>query len=302
MAEATRHNRSSSAWTATPNHNKAMSVSPHLAIPLLVQSQANKDVTINDMVQALARGRGYLIKSVAGTGVIQITSFDEARYGVIEFTGALTGNRTVELPTGIDLSLVVINSTTGNFTLSVRYTSGAAVVIPRGTAAPIRRDASNAAVFDHRGGNVRLPEFVVERITSAQSLTPATDTVIQFNNETLDPSESFDSATNWRFTAPATGLYEFHAQAEIEVTVAGTGNTNAQIAIRRNGSIVRRGDLIQGPAASTCLQRVSARALIALTLGDTVDVVARQDQTGATSRINQGSDRTFFFGRAIRLG
>lgn len=278
-----------------------MSLSPHLAIPLLSQSQANKDITINDMVTALARGRGYLTMSVAGAGTSTI-QFDQARYGVIEFTGTLTGNRIIEFPANMDQNTVIVNSTTGNFTLSVRYNGGASLVIPRGSAAPVRRNTSNAAVFDHRGGNVRLPEFVVERITSAQTLTAATDTVIQFNGDTLDSSESFDPTTNWRFTAPASGLYEFHAQAEIEVTVAGSGNTNAQIAIRRNGSVVRRGDLIQGPSASTCLQRVSARALIALTLGDTVDVVARQDQTGSTSRINQGSDRTFFFGRAIRLG
>lgn len=276
-----------------------MSASPHLQIEALVEAQSNKNVTINGIRDALDRGRGYLSLSAAGTGTLALTN-DQARYGVIELTGALTGNRTIQFPLGFDHSLVVVNSTTGAFTVDVQYGSGAAVRVPRGCAVPIRKSGT-AAVYDRRN-MVVLPEFVVERITSTQSLTPATDTVVQFNGEALDSSESFDSTTNWRFTAPASGLYEFHAQAEIEVTVAGSGNTNAQIAIRRNGSIVRRGDLIQGPSASTCLQRVSARALIALTLGDTVDVVARQDQAGSTSRINQGSDRTFLFGRAIRLG
>lgn len=276
-----------------------MSLSPHLQIAALTQSQSNKDVTINAIRDALDRGRGYLSLSAAGTGTLALTN-DQARFGVIELTGTLTGNRTVQFPSAFDHSVVLVNSTTGAFTLDVQFGSGTAIRVPRGCAVPIRKSGT-AAAYDRRNMTL-LPEFVVERITSAQSLTPATDTVVQFNSETLDNAEAFDSTTNWRFTAPATGLYEFHTQVEIEVTVAGTGNTNATVAIRRNGSIVRRGDLVQLPAAAVNLQRVSARALIALTQGDTVDVVARQDQTGSTSRVNFGSDRTYFYGRAIRLG
>lgn len=281
-----------------------MALSPHLAITRLLTAQANKEVTLNDAVQGLDRRNGYLAIGPITGGTFPISA-DDARFGVLEITGTLTANATVQVPNEFYCNHVWFNNTTGNFTVSVQYgTSGPSLTIPRGCFSPTRYNVTGGAIIFDRGrnGNPWLPEFIVERITSNQTLTAATDTVVQFNSETLDNSGSFDPTTNYRFTAPAAGLYEFHTQVEIEVTAAGTGNTNAQVSIRRNGTITRRGDLIQGPAAATMLQRVSARAMIVLASGDTVDVVARQDQTGSTSRINFGSDKTFFYGRAVRLG
>lgn len=278
-----------------------MALSPHLSIALLSTSQANKETTINDAINALARTRGTGTISIAGSGAFAMTT-DLSRMGVVELTGVLTGNRSVQLASGID-SCIIINNTTGNFYVEVSYGGVSPIRVPRGCAVPVKKSISTSLlVYDNRDGNPLLPEFIVERITSTQSLTAATDTVVQFNSETLDVSGSFDSTTNYRFTAPAPGLYDFSATVEIEVTVAGTGNTNATIALRKNGTIVRRGDLIQLPAAAVTTQRVSARGLIQLATGDTVDVVVRQDQSGSTSRINHGSDKTFFFGRAVRLG
>lgn len=271
-----------------------------LNIDYLVQSQANKDITLNAAIDALARRSGYVTQSVAGTGTINLSS-DVSRYGIIEATGVLTGNRTMNIPASFDHSLIIFNNTTGAFTLSIQWNGGTSIVLPRGCFIPVRKNGA-AAAYGFNALNYALPDFVAFRNTSTQSLTPSTDTVIQYNNEERDPSESFDPVTNFRFNCPATGLYEFHAQAEIEVTVAGTGNTNATIAIRKNGTINRRGDLIQGPAASICLQRVSCRTIVSLTAGDNVDVIARQEQVGSTSRINNGADRTFLFGKAIRLG
>lgn len=280
-----------------------MSLSPHLAVLGLVNSQANKEVTINDAIRALDRRNAYLPKAiVAGTNFL---TPDEARFGVIELTGTLTAAAEVVIPDAFVCNNVFYNNTTGAFTVTIRYgTSGPTIVIPRGIFSPIRYDSAGAQVIYDRGRNANpyLPEFIVGRTTSNQNLPVATDTVIQFNNETLDNTSSFDSATNYRFTAPAPGLYDFVAQAEIHVTTAGTGNTNASIALRKNGSVFQRGDLIQGPVATTAVQRVGVRGLMILATNDTIDVIARQEQATSVSHINSGTERTYFFGRAIRLG
>lgn len=276
-----------------------MALSPHLRIAALLEAQANKDVTINAMRDALDRGRGTLSLSVAGSGTFLLTT-DQARFGMIELTGTLTGSRVIEFPADFDHSVILHNVTTGAFVVDARYGTGAAARIPRGCAVPIRRSGT-AAVYDARGMAV-LPEWSAHRETTAQALTPATDTIVQFNAETSDTAEAFDSTTAWRFTAPTAGLYEVTARAEIEVTVAGTGDTNATIAIRRAAVVWMRGDLIQGPTASIGIQRVGVNAVIPVTAGMHLDVIVRQDQVGSTSRINFGRDRTHFFGRAIRLG
>lgn len=182
-----------------------MSLSPILAVTQMTQSQSNKDVTVNDHLKAVEKIAAYLAKSVAGGAGTTTLTPDEARNGVIELTGTLTGNRTIRVPSGFTHAFVVINNTTGAFTVDLDYDGGAAVRIPRGCAVPVRYDAG-AAVYDYRAGMLKLPEVIAYRSTSAQTLTNNAETVIQFNAKDRDTSESFDSTTNWQFTAPAARL------------------------------------------------------------------------------------------------
>lgn len=264
----------------------------------LAMSQSNKDVTINGQRDGLEQGRGKAAVSIAGTGTFTLTAA-QSRWGVLELTGVLTGNRTVEVPTGFDHSLVVVNNTTGAFTVDFKWNGGTALRIPRGCAVPIRKNGG-AAAYDERN-MARLPEFIVERITSTQSVTIATDTVVQWNSEVSDPSESFNSSSTWDFTAPAPGLYEFHAQVEIEITATGAGDPTCSIALRKNGTVVRRGDRQAMRVTTAPIRSVGVSAMLVLAQGDTVDVMVREESSGATVRINHGSDKTYFQGRAIRL-
>lgn len=66
---------------------------------------------------------------IPGAGTFTLARSD-ARRNIIQFTGALTGNRTVVFPNTVG-EWLIINSTTGAFTLTVSA-GGAGVVIPSG--------------------------------------------------------------------------------------------------------------------------------------------------------------------------
>ena len=78
---------------------------------------------------------GYAAKSVAGSSNVTLTNSnatsDESRQSVLEFTGTLTGNINVLLPT-VESKYIVYNNTAGSYTLTVATTgntgTGTAVV------------------------------------------------------------------------------------------------------------------------------------------------------------------------------
>ena len=278
-----------------------MSLSPHLAIAELATSQANKDVTLNAAIDALARSRGYLSLSVAGTGNLNLTA-DQSRYGVIEATGILTGNRTITVPANFDHSIVILNNTTGAFTLSILWSGGTSTLIPRGCAVPVRKNAG-ASTFDYRHGMLKLPEVIVNRATSTQTMTNNAETVIQWNAENRDTAEAFDSTTNWRFTAPVAGLYQVNATVEIDISGAVAGNYNGHAAIRVNSTVVRRGEQSNtGTQAASTTCRHNVQGLLQLAANDTVDIVFSNTHSAGTLVADFGIEKTHLEIICLRLG
>lgn len=75
------------------------------------------------------------------------------------------------------------------------------------------------------------------RATSNQVITTATDTKIQFNAENEDTAAAYDSATNFRFTAPRSGLYSLSWRISISPSSAGLVKSS----LFKNGSDLARG-------------------------------------------------------------
>lgn len=67
---------------------------------------------------------------------------DEARNMVLRFTGTLTANRNIIVPTQAKL-YIVENATTGGFALTVKTAAGSGVSVPSATASLVRCDATN---------------------------------------------------------------------------------------------------------------------------------------------------------------
>lgn len=67
---------------------------------------------------------------------------DEARNMVLRFTGTLTANRNIIVPTQAKL-YIIENATTGGFALTVKTAAGSGVSVPSATASLVRCDATN---------------------------------------------------------------------------------------------------------------------------------------------------------------
>lgn len=84
---------------------------------------------------------GTLTKSVAGGVNVTLTA-DEASYGIINLTGAITANISVILPTASH-SYIIRNSTTGAFQVTIKTAAGAGVVVAQGFGKEVFCDGTN---------------------------------------------------------------------------------------------------------------------------------------------------------------
>jgi hypothetical protein len=84
---------------------------------------------------------GVLTKNVAGAANVTLLA-TEAGYPILIFTGALTGNIAVIVP-GATGNWVVINRTTGAFTLTVKTAAGTGVAVTQGKSIELTCDGTN---------------------------------------------------------------------------------------------------------------------------------------------------------------
>ncbi len=96
----------------------------------------------------------------------------------------------------------------------------------------LKTDGSGNLSFAAAGGS-NTPNFYAYR-SGNQSLSNATTTKIQFNAETYDTANAFDSSTNYRFTPQTAGKY--HLLAYFFVGGSSQDTEEAQIYIYKNGS------------------------------------------------------------------
>ena len=87
------------------------------------------------------------------------------------------------------------------------------------------------------GGTLTMtPLFSAYRTSSGQSITTATLTKVQFNAENYDPSNTFDSSTNYRFTPTTAGYYCLQSSLGYQGTI-----TRVILLFYKNGSEYQRG-------------------------------------------------------------
>lgn len=91
-------------------------------------------------VQATVGGR--LVKSVAGGVNVTLTAV-EAGNAILEFTGTITANIAVIVPTSPTRSWIIKNGTSGAFTLTVKTAAGSGVVCTQGRTEWVYSDGTN---------------------------------------------------------------------------------------------------------------------------------------------------------------
>lgn len=109
----------------------------------LVEGQSQKEASINNSLDRIDKGlSGNLTKSVGGGSNVTLTT-TEWNNRTFEFTGTLTANISVIVPTGSTRLFAVYNNTSGAFTLTVRTSSGTGVVVNQGFRTLLWNDATD---------------------------------------------------------------------------------------------------------------------------------------------------------------
>ena len=117
--------------------------SPNLAVPHVAAAQNQKEVTINDTIDALDNAVNRTLSFVMPDADLTLSASQANRNGLIILTGTITSERIVTLPAN-HRRLAIRNATTGGQQLRVKYPgAGAEVVIAAGEAVLVQGDGSD---------------------------------------------------------------------------------------------------------------------------------------------------------------
>ena len=211
----------------------ASSYSTDLKLELMVTGEKAGqwgDITntnLNLLQQAIG---GYQEVSIAGgaqttTLVMTDGAISNARNAVIKFTGAITGNQIVTVPSGIEKTYIIANGTTGAFTVEFKTASGTGVTF--GTT-----DKSTKEFFAD-GTNIvdtgTVSETGVQTLTNKTLTTPVIAQINDANgNEELKFTTTASAVNEITITNAATGN-----RPDIAVT---GGDTNIGLSITTKGT------------------------------------------------------------------
>ena len=101
--------------------------SPNLAVTHVAAAQNQKEVTINDAVDALDNAMNRTLSVVMADADMVLTTSQANRNGLIVLTGSLTASRLVTLPAN-HRRLALRNASTGGHEVTVGYAGGGATV------------------------------------------------------------------------------------------------------------------------------------------------------------------------------
>ena len=117
--------------------------SPNLAVPHIAAAQNQKEVTINDAIDALDNAINRTLSLEMTDADLTLTSDQANRNGFIFLTGTLATERIVTLPAN-HRRLAIRNATTGGQQIRIKYPgSGADVVIAAAETVLMQGDGSD---------------------------------------------------------------------------------------------------------------------------------------------------------------
>jgi hypothetical protein len=132
--------------------------------------------------------------------------------------------------------------------------------------------------------------------SSAQTLSSATTTKIQFQTEEFDTNNNFDSATNYRFTPRVAGYYQINAAIWFN---GEDGGQQDAIYIFKNGASYKVGSYI-ADTGKLGLRAVVSSLVYCNGSTDYIEIYGQFNAGPATQLTNPGSANTWFNGCLIR--
>jgi hypothetical protein len=135
------------------------------------------------------------------------------------------------------------------------------------------------------------PAFRAYRATTDQSISRQTVTKVQFNGETFDTANCFDSTTNYRFTPTTAGYYQYNWRVNIG------GLTGTQLSeLHLNGTRTGRGSISPPDGVYNYSVSVGSEILYMNGTTDYVEVYVYVEQASGTVFVNEdanGADTAF---------
>lgn len=124
-----------------------------------------------------------------------------------------------------------------------------------------------------------------------QSIPNNTLTKVQFNAESWDLDNEFDSATNYRFTPTVAGLY----QVNTAVTFVTNATGIRRCEIRKNGSPHTRGTNVDAVTVASLVTTVAASDIFDMNGStDYIEVFCSQTSGGALNIVGTSAAETVF--------
>lgn len=128
--------------------NDAASLNAELGEGFMVVTDGTDFFTVGKVASS-SSGLTLLTKSVAGGTDVTLTS-TEAAYGILYFTGLLTANINVIVPTAVR-DWIIYNNTTGAYTLTVKTAAGTGIAVTQGNRQILACDGTNVVKANDAG-------------------------------------------------------------------------------------------------------------------------------------------------------
>lgn len=201
-------NSGSGLLTVTPNGgdlidgNATLTLNPTDSCFLICSGTAWNTVGIGRSTTATVT---QLIIPVGGAANVTLTAA-QANNQLLQFTGVLTGNIAVIVPTGV-ATYHVFNNTTGAFSLTVRTVAGTGVIVPQGLHAILDCDATNVVSADSVFTQATIIPCTATG-TNAITLTPVSGTLLAYVDQQLfsfTPANTSTAAVTVLVSALAAG-------------------------------------------------------------------------------------------------
>lgn len=132
-------------------------------------------------------------------------------------------------------------------------------------------------------------KFSVYR-SSAQNTGNGAYAKIQFNSEYFDTNSNFDSSTNYRYTAPVSGFYQFNASFSCTTGASET----LIITLFKNGSEYDRGQRLVHTTAG--IAQLLYSNMIQLTAGDYVEIYSYASGGARVMEVGANTPHPIFSG------
>ncbi len=229
-----------------------------------VVGHASQHANANDAIEALQAKLGIGASTPTSGNLLVGTGVGSATWSKAAPTGTIVGttdsqtltNKTLTSPT---INTPTINNPTLNTNTVSEYTAANGVAVDGLNIKDGKLNTNNSVVTANVTDDAITPAKI-SAIDVAQNpiynpykfsayhntnQSLATDVKVAFNSERFDTNNNFDSTTNYRYTAPVAGFYQFNAQ----IYYLGINASTVRIALYKNGSFLEEGGTANSGAA-----------------------------------------------------